>query len=65
MADVWDKLVADCQACVKTKVLSGTAIITVRLLIKEGELSAWAPPAAQKWQTEERTWMDRRLKGGG
>jgi len=63
--DAWDKLVADCQACIKTKVPKRTAVITVRLHVCDGALVTWSPPSAQKWHTKEQPWMDRNLKGDG
>ena len=62
MPDAWDKFLADCQACIKTRVPKRTAVITVRLHIENGELIAWAPPSVQKWHTEEQPWMDRHMK---
>lgn len=56
--DAWRGLVAALQSSAHN-VACGTAIITVRLAVRDGQLVAWSDPKAERWNTDEAGWLGK------
>ena len=56
--DAWRGLVAALQAQAHAET-SGTAIITIRLAVRDGLLVAWSDPRPERWNQCEGDWLGR------
>jgi len=54
---VWGRFMRDLMQWVDRKTKpTGTSVITVRLLIEDGELKSWSRPSGQQWHSAKEPW---------